>query len=342
VKPLRFLYWIGNPNSLGAEHFIYLGWKHAVLSSGHFFYELTDLHADWEVRINQVNPDIIFLANYCDLTKTGPILREARRRGVFVFLIVGMPLPETYLQAIRDYDPADVYFGEREPDSMVGFTRATQKPYFLIPNAADRLLHYPTPTVARYAFDVVFLGNRRTKKSRIFETLLLPLCRDKRYRVGLFGPFWTKSDFALAAAQNSFYRLGLKGASRAVSNFRITVPFDEENALYSSAKICLNFHEREDDGSQPHHIVNMRAFKISACGGFQLCDRVGAMPKYFEEDQEIVMADDAADFRSKIEHFLSRDGERERIRLKALERAHGEHTYHNRLNLIINLFEGSN
>src|SRR5207248_8747832 len=57
---------------------------------------------------------------------------------------------------------------------------------------------------------------------------------------------------------------------------------------YSSAKICLNFHEREPDGSQPHYIVNQRTFKIPACGGFQMCDEVPAIRKYFS-DSEIVL-----------------------------------------------------
>lgn len=340
-KRLRFLYWIGNPSTLGAERFIYMGWKHAILTSGHFFYELTNEHQDWEKRIQQTDPDIIFLTNFSNLEKTAPILSNARRRGIFVFHVVDMPYPESYLQAIRTYDPADIYFGEREPDSMAAFTAATGKSYTLIPNAADRLLHYPIPPVDRYAFDVVFLGNKRTKKSHIFEELLLPLWHEQKYRVGLFGPFWTKHDFVLAGIQKLFYKIGLNAASRFISNIRITVPFDQENALYSSAKISLNFHEREADGSQPHHIVNQRAYKIPASGGFQICDRVQAMPKYFKENDEIVLADDAQEFRSKIEYFLHNDDERERIRKQSIERAHAEHTYHHRVNRVIQLFRGS-
>jgi spore maturation protein CgeB len=251
-----------------------------------------------------------------------------------------MPLPEAQLRAIREYDPADVYFGEREEDCMIDFTKATGKRYVLIPNAADRLLHFPTPPADEYAFDVVFLGNRRTNKSQIFEDFLIPLCRDRRYRIGLFGPFWTKRDFVFAAAQKALYQIGLHRASKVVSDFRIAVPFDKENVLYSSAKICLNFHERESDGTQPHHVVNMRAFKIAACGGFQLCDRVHAMPRYFEEDKEIVMANDASEFRSKMDYFIRKDDMRRQISLRAAERAHRDHTYHNRVDLLIDILQG--
>jgi len=133
--------------------------------------------------------------------------------------------------------------------------------------------------------------------------------------------------------RNVKFRLG----SDFLNRFRITIPEEEERLLYSSAKICLNAHERETDLSQPHYILNQRTFKIPACGGFEICDWVPALRKYFVED-ELVMAQDPSDWFKKIEYYLSHEDERKRIQKKGTERALREHTYHNRVQQIIDLY----
>jgi spore maturation protein CgeB len=113
----------------------------------------------------------------------------------------------------------------------------------------------------------------------------------------------------------------------------------KENKLYSSAKICLKFHEREADGSQPHLIVNQRVFKIAACGGFQVYDAVPPIRKYFAEG-EIVLADPNRpdEWFRKIDYYLTHDDERTRIQAKGTARALREHTYHNRVTTLLGLY----
>ena len=125
----------------------------------------------------------------------------------------------------------------------------------------------------------------------------------------------------------------------AINRLRVVIPPDEENHLYSSAKICLNFHEREEDGSQPHYIVNQRAFKIPACGGFEMCDYVPALSKYFSAD-EIVMATDPEDWFKKIDYFMTHEEDRRHIRQNGTRRALRDHTYHNRIEELVKLIGG--
>src|SRR5208282_5811957 len=125
MKPLKILYWMPNPHELGAARFVYLSWRNGILASGNFFYTLTSEHGDWERRVDEIKPDIFFLTNLSDLERTAEILARIRKKGVFVFQVVMLPSAAPWLEAIRTLDPADIYFGDREYDSMTEFSAIT-------------------------------------------------------------------------------------------------------------------------------------------------------------------------------------------------------------------------
>jgi spore maturation protein CgeB len=81
--------------------------------------------------------------------------------------------------------------------------------------------------------------------------------------------------------------------------------------------------------------VNQRTFKIPACGGFQLCDHVPAIRKYFREDEVILASLDRAEWRDKIEHFLHREAERKEIQERGTQRALHEHMSSNRVDALL-------
>lgn len=330
---MRVLYYIPALGTTGADRWIYEGWRHAFVDTGHEFFELT-ARDEWRNRIRQVRPDLLFIPNLIDVARQRSTLLWAREKGIRVFLIVHWPMGERDVRVIRTDDVADVFFGEREPESMREFESATGRPYRLIPNAANRLWHFPTQPVDRYAYDIVYLGAYLPKKRKIFHDVLVPLAR--RYRCGIFGPYWTLRDNLLRGGQKVFRLTGFDRGARYLNRLRIVVPPEEENRLYSSAKICVNFHEREDDGSQPHYIVNQRAFKIPACGGFQICDHVPALTKYFAED-EIVVARDPDDWFRKVDYYLTHERQRREIQSRGAQRALRDHTYHNRLRAVLAL-----
>lgn len=334
---MRLLYYIPFTNGMGADRWIYQGWKNAFLDLGHQFQELA-AEDDWIEKINAAKPDLLLVANFINFSEYKERLLWARSQGIKVMLILDWNMNEQDLELIKNFDIADIYYGEKEPESMASFEAKTGRKYHLVANAADKTLHFPANPVKKYEYDIVYLGANLVKKRRIFKEVLRPL--SKRYKVGIFGPGWTMKDKILAALQFAFRRAKLRRLAEIANQMRITVPAEDENKLYSSAKISLNFHEREEDGSQPNYIVNQRAFKIAACGGFQICDYVPALRKYFSED-EVVMATTPGDFIEKVGYFLSNDNQREAIAKKGSARSLRDHTFHNRVQEVIALVTDS-
>jgi spore maturation protein CgeB len=336
---MRVLYHIPYPDGLGADRWICEGWREGFRALGHEFHLLTARERLSE-RAKAARPDLFFTAiNLIDLEREQATLRAMRGQGTKVLLWVHWPLEARIdprrAEALKRDDVADVYYGEREPEQMGPFQRETGKRYHVIPHAANPALHYPVDPVSRYRYDIVYLGANLRKKRWFAEEILRPLRR--KYRVGVFGPGWSMRDQALRAGSRLCRLAGAFQVAKAIDLARITVPPDAERALYSSAAVALNFHEREDDGSQPHYIVNQRAFKIPACGGFQLCDEVPAIRKYFGEDEVVTAPLDPAQWMARIEYFLRHDQEREAIRAKGAHRALREHLSTHRVNSVLAL-----
>lgn len=336
MQKLTILYHIPNPSATGADRWIYEGWRDAFVDLGHRFHEFTEYDDLWE-KLEETKPDIFWTAyNMFDLVRRRDELKRIRSKGVRIFMRLDWPRKKDEVQVIREHEVADVYFDEREPESMREFERATGRKFHTVANAANKLLHYPGHFVEKYDYDIVYLGAKLPLKKWFFDNVLMPLT--KRYRVGIFGPYWTVKDNILRAGTKLLRKVRFKAGVDFLNNRRILIPADEENLLYSSAKICLNFHEREEDGSQPHYILNQRTFKIPACGGFQICDHVPAIRKYFAEDEVVTAVYDPRDWFEKIEYFLEHEEERRRIQRKGTKRALKDHTYHNRVERILSLY----
>jgi len=321
----------------GAIKWIVASWEEGFRLKGYEFHTCQDdrtLEAMWE----RIRPQIL----YCDIVATRiedpeirSFLAKARSAGTKVCLNVFWPLagqPEARAEALRRYDVADLYSGEREPDSMGSFELDCGRPYVTLPQSASPRFHFPTEPVARYQYDVVYLGAKLPNKRWFNENVIAPLRR--KYRLGLFGPAWTVRDNSLRAGSKLARMAGLPGVAKTFDRYRIYVPEEDENKLYSSARISLNFHEREADNSQSHHIVNQRTFKIAACGGFQIADPVSALPRYFANDEIVTAGFDAREWMDKVAYYLSHDDERLAIQQRATTRALREHMAHHRVELL--------
>jgi len=336
---MRVLYHIPYPNGLGADRWIYDGWKDGFTSLGHMVHPLQQ-GDDLERSCLTLKPDLFFSAiNILDVRARLPLLHAMRRNGTRVLLWVHWPLerPIDAVRAdlLRHEDVADIYFGEREAEQMAPFERDTGKRYHVIPHAASPRLHFPTNAAREYQTDVVYLGANLRKKRWFVRNVLRPL--GKRYRVALWGPQWTIADNLWRIASRACKRADMGRLAAHIDRRRISLPPERENALYSSARISLNFHEREDDGSQPHYIVNQRTLKIPACGGFQMCYYVPAIRQYFA-DGEIVMANiDGQELMHKIEYFLRHEDARREIQQRGTQRALADHMYTNRVELVSRL-----
>ena len=336
---MRVLYHLPYADGVGADRWIADAWRSGFELLGHEFH-LLQAGEDPLARARETRADFFFSAvNHLRLEDADVrgMLRAMRDAGTRVWLWVYWPegpgLGPARADALRRYDVADIYVGERE--GMDDFERDTGKRYHVIPNAADPRQHYPTAPVRRYAYDIVYLGANLPKKRWFADAVLGPLRR--RYRVGLFGPGWTRRDGVLRAASKACRTLGAPAWAQAVDRRRITVPPEDERALYSSARISLNFHEREDDGSQPHHIVNQRTFKIPACGGFQLCDDVAAIGQYFAPDEIALAGLDAGEWLARVEYYLTHDDERRAMQARGTARARREHLSTHRVRRVLEL-----
>lgn len=342
---MKILYHILYPYSITADRFIYEGYKYAWQDKGHEFYIVTAFD-DLRQKFEEVKPDLFFsLWNYFPrkIPQDTDIVKEFKKKGVKIFIDVSpilcsRPTPKE-LAVLRDSDFADVYRGSIRPKRSVEFERMVGKPYHFIPWAASKHLHFPSSSEKKYECDLVFIGANLPAKQAIFQKFLFPLF--KKYDVKIYGALWTWKDtfFRLGAGFNR--RLGIKSLTNFFDKRRLAIPtLEEERKIYSSAKIGLNFHVYDERGVN-YDELNERGFKIPACGGFQTVDYVPSMWRFFEPGKEVVMAtkdNDPKDWFSKIDYYLRHDAERKEIQEAGTKRALSEHTYHNRVDQIIGIY----
>lgn len=332
---MKVLYHI-NYYGLGADRWISGGYRDAFQDLGHEFFYVY-FHEDLGTAIDRIRPEILFIVptDYVlDHSHWGK-LRDARKRGTKIFLMADQTCGEVpeKIRLYRDGDVADVYWGENEAEWMQDFVGRTGREYVTIPLAANRKYHFPTSPAPKYECDIAYLGAIMPFKREAFQKLLLPL--KKRYRVRIYGPGWTIKDRVLRFSAVALRKLNVDRLSTWITKHRVTVPPEEENQLYSSAKICVNIHERGPE-QKNHVFLNERGFKIPACGGFEICDFNRALRRYFTAD-EVVMTENDDDWFRKIDYFLHHEDERLKIKEAGTHRVHRDHTYHHRVQLVLEL-----
>ena len=321
----------------GAIRWIVASWSEGFKRSGYAFHTCDDPRL-LAAKCKELQPTVL----YCDIVST-PIEDEAcrnlladlRRRGTKVCMNVYWPMsdqPAERVDALARYDVADLYCGERELDSMMGFMAHTDKPYVTMPQSANPRFHSPVLPDTKFAYDVAFVGAKLPHK-RWFNDNVLGALR-KRYRVGLFGPGWTLRDNTLRAVSKGARIINYRPLARLCDSARFSISDEDEVLLYASSKVSLNFHEREPDNSQPHHIVNQRTFKIAACGGFQIVDPVAALPQYFADNEIVTAGFDEREWLDKVDYFLNHEAERKAIQERATGRAQSSHMAQHRVVLL--------
>jgi spore maturation protein CgeB len=117
--------------------------------------------------------------------------------------------------------------------------------------------------------------------------------------------------------------------NRVLNNFYRGEAYGEKMLkIFNASKIVLNLH-----GHSMQYGGNLRTFEIAGCGAFQLIDRY--YKEWFEEGKEIVSFQDIRDLKEKIEYYLDRPTDRERIAKAGQERAYRYHTYKKRMEKLI-------
>jgi spore maturation protein CgeB len=324
---MKILYHIRYPDINAAERWIFEAWRDGYRELG---CEIEMLTADQELeeRLSTYKPDLFMSDISClVLSRDLAALSDARARGTKVAIWVHWPLTQAVIKnskILRDEDVADVYFGEREKDHEV-FFKDTGKIYHCIPQAASPVSHVKGEYKEEYKCDILYIGTKLPHKRWFELNVIEKLKSDKKISVKVIGSGWGLFDFEKRILRRIFKFLRIDFLRKILEKSLVKINSCEERHYYASAKICLNFHEREPDGSRPHNIVNQRTFKIPACGGFQICDDVEEIGKYFDNDEIIKLPLNRDIWLSTIYSFLNDDVARERIRLNGMRRAEKDH-----------------
>lgn len=244
----------------------------------------------------------------------------------------GMKSDRTVLELIEKNLLGDIYFHvvEQEDKRMEGFETTTGEKFYTIPLAADK-------TIMKYQYedkfkaDISYIGTYLPAKRSFFKEYVFPL--KKEYDLKLYGQDWTLKDRMLGwvARFGQFFNIPFLR-----SILKPKLKLEDEAKVYSSSSICINVHE--DYQKEYNGDCNERTFKIPLCGGFEITDDVACIRKYFKEGEEIVIAKDKRDWFEKIEYYLKNPDKKIAIIEAGKRRVLKDHTYHNRSELIINLY----
>lgn len=347
---MKILFHLVNPHSIYAGRSIYYGYKNAFEDLGHEFKTLTPSD-DQKKIFEEYKPDIFttsispFVFKYLDLES----LKRAKKRGMKVF--VGTPFwksPFSKLRVneteslskniecinlIKSGEFGDVYHSicEQGDLRMDGFTKATGYPLHTILLAGDKTLIFPEYS-KKFKADISYIGTYLPGKKKIFNEQVRPLL--KNYKVKIYGQDWTLLSRTLGFVQ----RVGQYFNTPYLKSFlKQPLNLDDERRVYASSLISINIHEEYQKKFLGD--INERTFKIPLAGGFEVVDNVPALKKYFKSGVDMIIAEDKKDWLDKIEFYIKNPDKRLKIIEAGRKKILRDHTYHQRVEQIIRLYE---
>lgn len=348
---MKIIYHMPSLDSIYAYRTIYHGYKNAFEDLGHQFFTLT-ADNDLAEMLVQVRPDIFITSShfyhqkYLDLA----LLKKYRDQGMVLFTKIGfwnapqslkfqlnepgsLRTDRRIVENIKNNLLGDIYFTVVEPDDerMTGFKEETGRTFETIPLAADKLI-MQADYDAKFAADISYIGTYLPAKSGSFTDYLFPL--RQKYHLKIYGQDWTRWDRILGKIQRAgqFFNLPYLRALQ-----KPKLHLTDEAKIYSSSTVSVNIHESHQ--RQLGGDCNERTFKIPLCGGFEITDDVACIRKYFKDNEEIIIAQDKNDWFEKIAYYLAHPEERRAISAAGRQRVLRDHTYHNRVNQIIKLYD---
>lgn len=342
---MKILYQIPSLETVYAARFIYEGYRDAFLDLGHEFRPYTS-RDNLELILTEYNPDIFISSlnsynlKFLDLN----LLKKYREEGLVFFNQIqpwkkqnnqfggGDLQSQAHLvNLIKKGLAGDIFFHwlEQDDELMDGFTKTTGYPFHTILLAADRKLFYYDYD-EEYKADISYVGSLLPNKKEFIKKHLFPLMN--KYKVKIYGSDWTLTD----KLQGYIQKFGQYFNIEPLKHIRkIKLPLEDERKVYASSLISLNIHENHQRrfGSD----FNERTFKIIVSGGFEICDNVAVLRKYFSEN-ELMVAEDTNDWFEKIDFYIKNPEKRLPIIEAGKKKVLAEHTYHNRVEQIIDIY----
>jgi len=346
---MKILYHHPSPFTVSAGRTIYAGYKNAFLDLGHPFETLT-ADSNQDKLFNEYHPDIFisslsdFSLKYLDL----PCFNRARKRGMLAFMSThfwtspfsigrinepsSLKHDKKKVNLIKSDLLGDVFHNPCEQGDlrMAGFEEVTGRKFHTIMLAADKMT-LTGEFSAEFKADVSFIGTYLPQKKRFFKEQVFPLRETCDLR--LYGQDWSFGDHLCGWIQKGgqYFNIPILRSLR-----KPALSLKDEAKIYASSLVSINVHEefqREYGGD-----CNERTFKIPLCGGFEITDDVACIRKYFKEGKEIVIAKDKKDWFEKIEYYIKNPEKRSPIIEAGRKRVLAEHTYHNRVEQILEIY----
>jgi hypothetical protein len=346
---MKILYHIPHINVVNAQRTIYNGFRNSFIDLGHDFYPYTS-EDNLESILEKIKPDIFFTTTHFYYKKylDFKVLKKYRDRGMKVFAKIdfwnspinkdrineakSMKDDSSTVKLIRDGLYADYFYHvvEQGDARMNGFKENTGYDYYTIPLAADKITLQDN-IQEKFKADISFIGTYLAQKRDFFDQYVFPL--KNKYNLRLYGQDWTKLDRALGFTQKvgQYFNIPFVKSIR-----KPKLKLEDEGSIYASSTISINVHEdyqRKFGGD-----CNERTFKIPFCNGFEITDDVACIHKYFKVGEEIVVAENKQDWFDKIHYYIKNPDKRLEIMAKGKARVEKEHTYHNRVEQIIEIY----
>jgi spore maturation protein CgeB len=183
-----------------------------------------------------------------------------------------------------------------------------------IPFAYNPSVHFPEPPLTpeeqrRFRSDVAFIGEADADRLPFIQRLAAAM---PELNLALYGGMWERHQstrrYARGIVRGRDFRMALGGT-----------------------KIAINLVRR---GNRDDHV--MRTFEAPACGAFVLNEKTPEHLSLLRENREAAYFGSATELVENVGYYLSRDGERERIRAAGYQRiVSGRNTYKDRLSEIL-------
>ncbi len=347
---MTIVYHIPFLGTLSAGRTIYYGYKNAFEDLGHIFFPFT-VENDLEEFLDTHQPDIFMTSTHFYHQKflDFKVLQKNRDRGMKVFVNTSFwnsPIHKSRINEgnalkddiktinlIKSGEYGDIFYNvvEQGDFRMDGFEDITGYKRHTIPLAVDSITLKNAEKQQKFTADISFIGTYLAQKRDFFNAYVFPL--KKKYNLKLYGQDWTKLDRALGFVQKAGQYFNI---SQLKSIRKPQLQLEDEGSIYASSIISINVHEdyqREFGGD-----CNERTFKIPFCNGFEISDDVDCIHRYFKVGREIIVAENKQDWFDKIDYYIKNPDKRLSIMKKGKARVAKDHTYHNRVNQMIRLY----
>jgi len=326
------------------------GFKNAFEDMGHDF-KIYSADDKLEKLLDEFKPDIFmtqthpFYQKYLDLN----LIKKHRNKGMKVFTKIdfwknpmsrkrineakGLSEDKNTIDLIKEGLMGDYFYHvvEQGDPMMDGFKKTTGYKFYTIPLAADKIVLEKSKFDKKFVSDISFIGTNLPGKRKYFEDNIFSL--KEKYDLRLYGQDWTTVDKMLGWIQKGGQYFNLP-VVRSIQKPKLSL--GEEGDIYASSKISINVHE--DYQRRFGEDCNERTFKIPMAGGFEITDDISCIRKYFKEGEEIVIARNKRDWYDKINFYIVNSEKRKIIIDAGRKRVLRDHTYHNRVNQIIDIY----